>query len=74
MGSSVRLSGYAFIIMRMKYDSAIFSLPLSLMDVILNTIACRADVRTKSHLPKAAISPGKPGSLDYILNVCLKIL
>ena len=32
------LSVYAFMIIRMKYDSAIFSLLLSLMDVILTQL------------------------------------
>lgn len=34
----LRLSVYAFMIIRMKYDSAIFSLLLSLMDVILTQL------------------------------------
>lgn len=67
------LSVCAFMIIRMKYDSAIFSLLLSLMDVILTQLLVQY-MSEVSHTCHTAISLGQSGSLGYILNASLKTL
>lgn len=64
----IRLSVYAFMIIRMKYDSAIFSLLLSLMDVILTQLLVQHMSET-SHTCLKQLFHWQIGSFGYILNV-----